>query len=259
MYDKKDLNIFGLDESFTREQLEHEYSLMLKRAKLDPQYDISSAEEAYNRILGIKQPEKISAEEQKKRDRKMRFTENSIFYIAGGIVLLILAIAVPSAILRKSVDLHICISGEFEITDTEIIKEVIRPGVKPRKTSIEFIYASFNTGDDAASYSLQALALSLLAGDYDLMITDYQVYRFLISNPDDFLVKDISQYIDDFGINIDDERLIELYGGIYGIKVETSSVLESVSPYQEGYYLSIPNKADDVDNAILAIKRILED
>ena len=46
MYDIKDLNIFGLDESFTREQLEHEYSLMLKRAKLDPQYDISSAEEA---------------------------------------------------------------------------------------------------------------------------------------------------------------------------------------------------------------------
>ena len=258
MYEKKDLEIFGLDESFTREQLEYEYSLMLKRSKLDPEFNIALAEEAYNRILGIKQPPEVSAEEQKKRDRKMKFAENSIFYIAGGIVLLILAIAIPSAIMRKSVDLHICISGEFAVNDTEILKDNIRPGIKTRKTSIEFIFASFNTGDDAASYSLQALALSLLAGDYDIMITDYQVFRFLISNPNDLLVKEMSPYLDTLGLSIDDDRFIKLYGGIYGIRIDSSSVLESVSSYQGGYYLSIPNKADDIDNAISAIIRILE-
>ncbi|HOD92502.1 MAG TPA: hypothetical protein PLT91_01300 [Clostridia bacterium] len=257
MYNKSDLEILGLDESFTREQLEYEYSLILKRAKSDPQFDISKAEEAYNRILGLKQPEKISEEEQKKRNRKMKLAENSIFFIAGGILLLILAITIPSTILRKSIDLHICISGQFAVGDTETLKQEIRPEVKSRKTSIEFIYASFATGDDSASYSLQALSLSLLAGDYDLMITDYQVFRFLVSNPSDLLVKDISEYLDDLGISQNDDRLIKLYGGIYGIRVLKSDVLDKISSNEEGYYLSIPNKADDIDNAISAIEKIL--
>ncbi|MDD2261279.1 MAG: hypothetical protein PHY13_01015 [Clostridia bacterium] len=257
MYDKKDLDIFGLDESFTRQELEYQYSLMLKKAKADPSYDISRASEAYNKILGIKEPEEISPKEQKKRDRKMKLAENLIFFIAGGIVVLILAIAIPSAIMKKSIDLHICISGQFTVDDSEIIKQNIRPEVKPRKTSVEFIYASFGTGDDSASYSIQALSLSLLAGDYDLMITDLPVYGFLTANPQDILILELSDYLDELGLNESDERLVKSYGGIYGIKVLSSQALDGIYTNQGYYYLSMPNRADDIENALEAIKRII--
>jgi len=63
MYSKEDLEIFGLNESFSREELEREYSLLLKRAKIDKNFDISQAEAAYSRILGLKEPKKISIEQ----------------------------------------------------------------------------------------------------------------------------------------------------------------------------------------------------
>lgn len=258
MYDKKDLELFGLNESFTRQELEHEYVMILKRAKLDPTLDISEANAAYNRILGIPDPIKVTPKEQERRNKKMKFSENMIFFIAGGLVLLILAIAIPSAILRKSIDLHVCISGRFSVTDTELIKQKIRPDVKSRKTSIEFIYASFGTGDDSASYYVEALALSLLAGDYDLMVTDTPVLRFLTAKSDDILVIDMSEYLKDLGLEYNDDRLVKSGSKVYAIRIASSEVLEDILKYEEYYYLSIPTRVDDLDNALDTIKIILQ-
>ena len=257
MYSKEDLEIFGLNESFSREELEREYSLLLKRAKIDKDYDISQAEAAYSRILGLKEPKKISIEEQKKRDKKQKFSENLIFYIAGLIVLIILALTVPKAIIRKAVDLHICIAGEFNVTDRELLKQNLRPDVKSRKTTIEVVYASFDNSDEISGYSTQVLSFTLLGTSHDLMICDRQVLHFLTKDPADIMVLDMTEYLERLGISEKDERLVKSGYSVYAIKVESSSILDDIILSDSPYYIAMPLRADDIDNAIDSMNLIL--
>ena len=105
---------------------------------------------------------------------------------------------------------------------------------------------------------MEALALSLLAGDYDLMVTDTPVLRFLTAKSDDILVIDMSEYLKDLGLEYNDDRLVKSGSKVYAIRIASSEVLEDILKYEEYYYLSIPTRVDDLDNALDTIKIILQ-
>lgn len=257
MVEKKDLELFGLNESYNKKDLEHAYEMILRKAKSDPSMNVDEVNAAYDRILGIKKIV-VSEVEQEKRKKKMKFTDNMPFIIAGLVVVIILAIMIPTLIAKKAVDLHVGFAGEYTMSETESLISLIRPDVKAKKTSIEVIYCSFDSGDDIGAAGLTALSMSLIGADYDLMVVDSSIYSYLTGAIGEIMVRDLTEYLDDMGLSLNDPRLLRSGSEIYGIDASASSVFEDIGISDGKFYLVIPNKLVEVENAVAAITEIVK-
>ncbi|MFA7672481.1 MAG: hypothetical protein WCY62_01335 [Clostridia bacterium] len=256
MAEKKDLELFGLNESYSKKDLEHAYEMILRRAKLDPSMKVDEVNAAYDRILGIKKII-VSEEEQLKRKGKMKLSDNMPFIIAGAVVVLILAIMIPTLAAKKAVDLHVGFAGEYTVSETESLVSLIRPDVKAKKTSIEVIYCSFDSGNDIGAAGLTALSLSLIGADYDLIVADSSIYTYLTGAIGEVMVRDLTEYLDDMGLSSNDPRLLRSGSEIYGIDASASSIFSQIGTTDGKFYLVIPNKLVEVENAVTAIIEII--
>lgn len=256
MVEKKDLELFGLNESYSKNDLEHAYEMILRRAKLDPSVNVDEVNEAYDRILGIKKIV-VSEEEQKKRKGKMKFTDNLPFIIAGAVVILVLAIMIPTLAAKKAIDLHIGFAGRYQMSETDSLISLIRPDVKAKKTSIEVVYCSFDSKDDIGAAGLTALSLSLIGADYDLIVADSPIYTYLTGAIGEVMVRDLTEYLDDMGLSLNDPRLLRSGSEIFGIDASGSTIFSNINTSDGTFYLVIPDKLVEVENAVAAIKEII--
>ncbi len=260
MYRKEDLDILGLKEGFNRKDLEYAYSIMLKKAKYDPSFDVDRVNQAYSNLLDLKELPEISEEEKIKRQKRMRFTENRIFYVAGLLVIVIVFFVSLSAIKRKNIDLRICFVGEVFVEDRDALKELIRPDVSLNKTNIGNIYLTMG-GDGEFSYnSTQSLIFSLLAGDFDLLICDYEALSFLTADINDFLILDLYEFFGDANeeFNKKDFNYISFYQIPFAIKMDKSYINEEYLNTYKDLYLCVPLKVKNIENVLETIYHLRE-
>lgn len=253
MADLNDLRLFGLYKDFTKKELDDKYAVICKRAKNDRYFDMDEYNMAYKRLSGYRSSKiRISG--------KSGSRDNIPFYILCGIFLLILSVSIPFVIKEKIVDLHVMISGDYVINDTEQIADTIRPGLKTNRTDIGAYHYKYALGVVDSDYTPELFQLFLSIRSYDLIITDKKMLnKYYFNDSTSMPLLNLIPYLESIGIDIEDRCIVRYVGIPYAIDVSDSLLLNGLNIGNDGFYLAIPLRAEEIDNAILVMKILLGD
>lgn len=282
---EKALDILGLHEDATVEDVSRRYDVLFKKFKYADTDNKGNTkdqlEEAYRLLMDLDfhDPEA----ERKKIARKehpnplfklLKIDEekasNAIYYykwkVLIGIVILALAVSFILGIInRVDPDLKVVFAGEIVISETAPLENQIIAGMENVKApQIQCITLTDQLDSQTESISVQKLSLELMSGKNDILVMDMKIYQEYASYG---AFKSLNDMKDELGIKSYDKNLEvavitedgqEYPAQLYGVDVSKSPLLRDYGVMGGTLIAALLPNGDNPVNANEYFKKLIE-
>lgn len=247
---KQLLEILELDISASTKDIENAFYHLAKRARSEENIDMDSITKAYNTLTN---KEKIT-EKQKKAGRKKVNRKNLLI----GILVIIIFISIIGLLYltRARVDVNINYLGAYYKVEANNLGVEIK---KSDNIKSVFIYSTFMKDLNSELLQEDMAGNILFLNEFerakmDIIILDDFTYDYF-KDKDIFI--DLSSYLTDFGLDINDSRLIKYNNKIIGIDMTDNTYVQSVSRKEYTMFLVIGKYTKNIEKCLDVIEFLL--
>jgi len=260
---QKALQILGLKENCSENQIKKKYKVLLTKNKTGQDVNIDNVTDAYNFILGYEQYEKLDKNSKSYKIRKYLFNYLSYIIIFLGIAGFIAWLIVPK-LTEVEPDLSITYVGNYYLLEAEEMETLIYDGIDGiENLVVEIIYLDNQASD--AEYDKAGrvrLAGTIISKQADIFIEDDDNFVFLLSDNVLMPLDDIIPILD---IEIDPKRFI--YGidstdgqkKIFGIDVSRNNLIIKTAFGDINKIYSIAKESEHFDVVLKATNILLKE
>lgn len=285
---KTALNILGLEEGATPEEINQRMNILFKKFRQTERdengYTLQDIDKAYKIASGISWHDPV--EEQKKQYRKQHpnplfkllkvdeeKARNFIYYHKWHVVItLIIVIAVISTIVsittRVKPNLKVLITGNLLISDTDLLKERIENEVDGVVEAIvQNVYMGSKEPQLQAAMQIKFVT-EVSAGENEIFILDEEYYKNLARQGAFIPVEDLLGKLDGLGLNEKEHEdlkvEVHLSDGttikpvLYGLDVTNSQLLREAGLTGDRIIVSFAHSGKEIENAVEFVKLMVK-
>ncbi len=268
MIDRKEAcEILKIREDATKDEIQHRYSIVLKKYRSvksvsneSGNADLGRITLAYNLLMGYDTADPQAEAAKNSAGNFLYYHKYHI--IVGIILLLVVAFSLKSCLSRIPADFSVALIGKIYCIDTDVLKKNLMdkyPGIKEidiRNVSFSAVTEQEYSQQEGAIQSLSAILFFL--ADADVFIVDRERFEIHGTKGSFSRLEDI---LDEAGLSVDDPRAKALTPdseaggeGIYGFDVTGSPIFDDSQVAGEELILAVGVNAKNKDKSVSVLK-----